>query len=226
VGRDLHLDLREVVRPGARGVRDLLIIALRDAVRSGRLPVDTVLPPSPSLAADLGLAHNTVAEAYAELVAEGWLASRQGSGTWVVNAGRQAQPVRPRGTAGLPTHNLMPGSPDVSAFPRSQWLASARRALLTSTPMVCRWTPHGAPRYWPGPGGRAATCSRTTTTASSATTGNPSARCKASIPTASHTLARSAKPCRRCSGLDGASRRSRRRRDQRRRRAAVLRQRN
>ena len=44
-----------------------------------------MLPPSRILAADLGLARNTVAEAYADLVAEGWLASRQGAGTWVVN---------------------------------------------------------------------------------------------------------------------------------------------
>lgn len=131
-GRDLHLDLQEVVRPGARGVRDLLITALRDAVRSGRLTTDTVLPPSRSLAADLGLSRNTVAEAYAELVEEGWLASRQGSGTWVVDTGRQALPPRPRGTPGVPKHNLMPGSPDVSAFPRSQWLASARRSLTAA----------------------------------------------------------------------------------------------
>ncbi|MDT5138283.1 MAG: GntR family transcriptional regulator / MocR family aminotransferase, partial [Mycobacterium sp.] len=68
-----------MVRPGARGVRELLITALRDAVRSGQLTVDTMLPPARSLAADLGVARNTVADAYAELVAEGWLASRQGS---------------------------------------------------------------------------------------------------------------------------------------------------
>ena len=35
--RDLHLDLREAIAPGARGARDLLLTALRDAVRSGRL---------------------------------------------------------------------------------------------------------------------------------------------------------------------------------------------
>ncbi|MDO3636785.1 GntR family transcriptional regulator, partial [Mycolicibacterium arseniciresistens] len=64
--RDLHLDLR-AVRPGTRGVRDQLIDALRDAVRSGRLAAGTMLPPSRTLAADLGLARNTVAEAYAEL---------------------------------------------------------------------------------------------------------------------------------------------------------------
>ncbi|MBO0881459.1 MAG: PLP-dependent aminotransferase family protein [Mycobacterium sp.] len=131
-GRDLHLDLRHIVRPGAHGVRDLLITALRDAVRSRRLAPGTMLPPSRSLAADLGLARNTVAEAYAELVAEGWLASRQGSGTWVVDNGRQPLPVRPRGTAGAPAHNLMPGTPDVSAFPRGQWLASTRRALTAA----------------------------------------------------------------------------------------------
>ncbi len=130
--RDLHLDLREVVKPGARGVRELLLGALRDAVRSGRLAPGVVLPPSRSLAADLGLARNTVAEAYAELVAEGWLASRQGSGTWVVDTGRQVVPARPRGTPGVPVHNLMPGVPDVSAFPRREWLASTRRALTAA----------------------------------------------------------------------------------------------
>jgi GntR family transcriptional regulator / MocR family aminotransferase len=145
-GRDLHLDLREAVRPGARGVRELLTNALRDAVRSGRLPVDTALPPSRSLAADLGLARNTVAEAYAELVAEGWLASRQGSGTRVVNAGGQVQPVRPRGAADVPAHNLMPGSPDVSAFPRNQWLASARRSLTAAPTAALRMgDPRGRP---------------------------------------------------------------------------------
>ena len=51
-----------------------------------------MLPPSRGLAADLGLARNTVAEAYAELVAEGWLASKQGAGTWVVNTGGDAMP--------------------------------------------------------------------------------------------------------------------------------------
>src|SRR5215217_4809629 len=115
--RDLHLDLRQVVTPGARGSRELLLTALRDAVRSGRLSPGTMLPPSRSLATDLGLARNTVAEAYAELVAEGWLASRQGAGTWVVNASGTGVPPRPRGMAAVPTHNLMPGSPDVSEFP-------------------------------------------------------------------------------------------------------------
>ncbi|MCW2516361.1 MAG: GntR family transcriptional regulator [Mycobacterium sp.] len=130
--RDLHLDLRGAITPGARGARELLITALRDAARSGRLASGTMLPPSRTLASDLGLARNTVAEAYAELVAEGWLASRQGAGTWVVDAAANPLPTRPRGTPGVPTHDFMPGSPDVSAFPRTAWLASTRRALTAA----------------------------------------------------------------------------------------------
>src|SRR5215469_12220489 len=76
-GLDVHLDLSGS-RPRAR-----LESALRDAVRSGRLAAGSALPSSRSLARDLGVARNTVAQAYAQLVAEGWLSARHGSGTWV-----------------------------------------------------------------------------------------------------------------------------------------------
>ncbi|MBK3538777.1 winged helix-turn-helix transcriptional regulator, partial [Streptomyces sp. MBT67] len=71
LGSDLPLELS-----GTGNRRALLMDALREAVRSGRLAPGTRLPPYRSLAADLGLARNTVADAYAELVAEGWLAAR------------------------------------------------------------------------------------------------------------------------------------------------------
>ncbi|CAN5126958.1 PLP-dependent aminotransferase family protein [soil metagenome] len=147
---DLHLDLRDAITPGARGVRDTLLTALREAVRSGRLAAGTTLPPSRTLAGDLGLARNTVADVYAELVAEGWLASRQGAGTWVVDSehlkrDRQA-PARPRGALGVPTHNLLPGSGDVSQFPRAEWLASTRRALNSAPTEALRMgDPRGRP---------------------------------------------------------------------------------
>jgi GntR family transcriptional regulator / MocR family aminotransferase len=144
--RDLHLDLREVITPGARGARELLLTALRDAVRSGRLAPGSVLPPSRNLATDLGLSRNTVAEAYAELVAEGWLASRQGAGTWVLNHGGAQTPARPRGVRVAPTHNLMPGTPDVAEFPRTAWLASTKRALSTAPTEALRMgDPRGTP---------------------------------------------------------------------------------
>ncbi|MFF5312317.1 MocR-like pyridoxine biosynthesis transcription factor PdxR [Streptomyces massasporeus] len=129
IGSDLHLEL---TGPGGR--RAALIRALREAVRSGRLAPGTRLPPYRSLAADLGVARNTVADAYAELVAEGWLTARQGSGTRVAE---RAEPLRPAARvpkkapprARGPRHDLMQGTPDVSAFPRTAWLASYRRAL-------------------------------------------------------------------------------------------------
>lgn len=127
--RDLHLELRTRIEPGSRTAREQLITALREGIRTGGLSTETRLPPSRTLASDLGLARNTVAEAYAELVAEGWLASRQGAGTWVARATTPRPAPRPRRIPATPRHNLMPGSPDVSEFPRSAWLASARRAI-------------------------------------------------------------------------------------------------
>src|SRR5580700_7229113 len=76
-GLDLHLELA-----GPR-VRVALEEALRQAVQTGRLAAGTRLPASRTLAADLGIARNTVADAYGQLVAEGWLTARQGSGTRV-----------------------------------------------------------------------------------------------------------------------------------------------
>jgi GntR family transcriptional regulator/MocR family aminotransferase len=145
-GTDLYLDLSQTVRAGRRGTRDQLIRALRDAVRSGGLTAGTRLPPSRSLAADLHLARNTVAEAYAELVAEGWLASRQGAGTWVVQDRAEPAPAPPRGGPSIPAHNLMPGSGNVAAFPRQAWLASARRALTNAPTEALRTgDPRGRP---------------------------------------------------------------------------------
>ncbi|MEW1792660.1 MULTISPECIES: PLP-dependent aminotransferase family protein [Streptomyces] len=130
VGADLHLELR------GPGLRTGLMDALREAVRTGRLTPGSRLPSSRTLAADLGMARNTVADAYAELVAEGWLTARQGSGTRVARraaprtpepSGPPARPVRRR-----PTHNLRAGTPDLGSFPRAEWLAASRRALTAA----------------------------------------------------------------------------------------------
>ncbi|MFC8514107.1 PLP-dependent aminotransferase family protein [Streptomyces sp. NPDC057257] len=128
-GVDLHLE------PTGAGVRRGLTDALREAVRTGRLAPGTRLPSSRTLAADLGIARNTVADAYADLVAEGWLTARQGSGTRVSERTvvPPANPApRPRAHS-RPAYNLIPGTPDLTTFPRAEWLKAARRAL-TSAP--------------------------------------------------------------------------------------------
>jgi GntR family transcriptional regulator / MocR family aminotransferase len=129
-GLDVHLDLSGS-RPRAR-----LESALRDAVRSGRLAAGTALPSSRSLARDLGVARNTVSQAYAQLVAEGWLSARHGSGTWVAERAGQLAAARSPASGGAaargPRYDLRPGTPDLTAFPRATWLAAARKALATA----------------------------------------------------------------------------------------------
>ena len=123
-GVDLHLDLK-----GSR-VRAALEAALRDAIAGGRLQPGTRLPSSRALAADLGIARNTVAEAYGQLAAEGWLTALRGSGTRVAQrAAELLPPTRAEQSAIRFRYDLRPGSPDLAAFPRSAWLAASRRAL-------------------------------------------------------------------------------------------------
>jgi GntR family transcriptional regulator/MocR family aminotransferase len=142
-GLDLHLDL-----PASR-VRAGLEAALRDAVRDGRLGPGARLPPSRALAADLGIARNSVAEAYSQLVAEGWLTARTGSGTWVTPhrpRPRRAPAAIPAETA-PPRYDLRPGVPDLGEFPRRAWLAAARAALSAAPDHVLGYPdPRGLPQ--------------------------------------------------------------------------------
>ena len=125
-GLDLHVDL------DPHRVRESLERALRDAVRSGRLPSGTLLPPSRALAADLGVARATVVDAYGQLVAEGWLDARQGSGTRVAAVGAP-EPGRHRDRVASPAntpYDFRAGRPDVSSFPRTEWVSAVRQVLL------------------------------------------------------------------------------------------------
>ena len=123
-GVDLHVDAS-----GPR-VRAALERGLRDAVRSGRLAPGTRLPSSRSLARDLGLSRNTIAGAYGQLVAEGWLEGKQGSGTRVASHPSAAPPAPSAPPPGAEARfDLRPGRPDLAAFPQQAWLAAARRAL-------------------------------------------------------------------------------------------------
>jgi GntR family transcriptional regulator / MocR family aminotransferase len=138
---DLHLDLT-----GSR-VREALERALRDAVRTGRLAPGLQLPSSRALAADLGIARNTVADTYGQLVAEGWLTARQGAHTRVADrspAEEAATTTAP--LASRPQYDLRAGSPDTAAFPRAAWLAATRRALTAAPAEALGYTdPQGRP---------------------------------------------------------------------------------
>src|ERR1051326_8459159 len=98
-----------------------LVAGLRDGIRAGRIAGGTVLPPSRQLAAELRVSRGIVVEAYQQLVAEGYLLSRVGSGTRVAEGlvAAPADRVEESGHTGLPSvprYDLTPGSPDLSLF--------------------------------------------------------------------------------------------------------------
>ncbi|GAA4604024.1 GntR family transcriptional regulator/MocR family aminotransferase [Actinoplanes octamycinicus] len=129
-GLDLHLGIDRV-----RGLRAGLEDALRTAVRDGRLAAGDRLPSSRALAQELGVARGTVTQVYEQLTAEGYLTSRARSGV------RIAPRPRPESTVSVPAvspcpplpggFDLRPGFPDLSMFPRREWLAATRHVLRT-----------------------------------------------------------------------------------------------
>ncbi|MEU8102442.1 PLP-dependent aminotransferase family protein [Nonomuraea muscovyensis] len=115
------------------GIAGQIAVALRDAVRHGRLEPGRRLPASRDLAADLGVSRGVVVEAYEQLVAEGFLVSRVGSGTHVAPAAARTPASSPATTAPTGADRTFYGhratSPDLGHFPRERWLASLRHAV-------------------------------------------------------------------------------------------------
>ncbi len=62
-----------------------LVGQTRQEIRSGQLPAGTRLPATRMLAADLGVSRNVIVAAFDELISEGYLEGRVGSGTYVTD---------------------------------------------------------------------------------------------------------------------------------------------
>jgi GntR family transcriptional regulator/MocR family aminotransferase len=125
-GPDLHVALASL-GPRHAALED----AVRGAIREGRLAAGTRLPSTRALAGDLGLSRGTVVEAFAQLVAEGYLDARHGAGTWVADlslaAATAARPLeRPRRA---PRFSFSPGLPDLTSFPQAAWTSALRQGL-------------------------------------------------------------------------------------------------
>ena len=124
------MDLFLAVQPG-KSKRVQIEQQLRDGIRSGRLRGGMALPPSRTLAADLGVSRGVVVDAYAQLTAEGYLLARPRAGTRVsegmttVNQGggevaERLPPIR---------YEMRSGTPDPAAFPRRAWQSATVHAL-------------------------------------------------------------------------------------------------
>lgn len=104
--------------------------ALRDHIRSGRLPVGSRLPSSRALATELGVSRGVVLEAYSQLTAEGYLVSSQGATTRVAFVPAAERPPIPARELDAPhRYRFDPFLPDLGAFPRAAWLRSTRAAI-------------------------------------------------------------------------------------------------
>lgn len=93
--------------------------ALRKYILEGRLEAEANLPGSRILAQHLGIGRNTVLSAYDQLLAEGYVATRSGSGTFVLPRLKQPKPFRRQ------------------ALPHPRQL-SRRGELIASQPQPCR----------------------------------------------------------------------------------------
>lgn len=106
--------------------------SIRDAITRGDLLPGARLPATRELAAELGIARNTVVAAIDDLVAEGVLEARPRAGTFVARRTISAHPADTTVPEVRPTFDLRPGRPEHGSFPAARWLAATRRA--TSSP--------------------------------------------------------------------------------------------
>jgi len=133
---ELAIDLD---RSGGDPLHRQIEASIRRRIRSGAMPAGVALPPTRALAAELGVTRGVVVEAYAQLVAEGYLTSRSGGYTQVAPAAAAAPPAAAPGPGRpAPLRPVRPvvdfgyGRGNVAAFPRATWLRSVRRVLTES----------------------------------------------------------------------------------------------
>jgi GntR family transcriptional regulator / MocR family aminotransferase len=103
-----------------------LYLLLRGAILSGRLPPGSQLPSTRTLAHELSLSRNTMLSAINQLLAEGYLNARQGSGTFVADTLPDSLP------AGLPTPTQR-RAPASSLDPQRRHLSTRGKTLTRSS---------------------------------------------------------------------------------------------
>jgi GntR family transcriptional regulator / MocR family aminotransferase len=122
---------------------------LRAAAGDGRLRSGDRLPSTRALAKQLKVSRTVTAAAYEQLHAEGWIAGRHGSGTYVTTeppGSVRTQPKRTRSAAAeRVTVDLTPGSPWSGGIDRAAWRRAWRAAA--DVPPLPRPERAGLPAY-------------------------------------------------------------------------------
>ncbi|MFI5609419.1 PLP-dependent aminotransferase family protein [Amycolatopsis sp. NPDC051903] len=125
--------------------------ALREAAAGGHLRGGDRLPSTRALAERLRVSRTVTSAAYEQLHAEGWIAGRHGSGTYVTTPPtRAAASVSPAGslvaeTEAAPFLDLTPGTPWAAGLDRAAW-RRAWRAAADPDPLI-RAHRAGLPEY-------------------------------------------------------------------------------
>lgn len=120
--------------PGSLAVQ--LSTRVRDLLLNGGLTRGERLPSSRALAADLGVSRSVTEQAYEQLVAEGWLETRQGAGTYVASQGATpARVVRTRLIpAPAPLVRLDTGTPWIDPRHAAGWRRAWREVSAATPP--------------------------------------------------------------------------------------------
>ncbi|WP_421702437.1 PLP-dependent aminotransferase family protein [Aliiroseovarius sp.] len=130
----------EIDRDQSMPVFEQVCSGIRERIVSGRLSAGTRLPPTRGFATEVGVSRSTIVTAYEQLVAEGYLTSRQGSGYTVCDLGGVELPTsRPTPAAkpgrpprSLPVRAFQAGRPDMRLFPHRQWAKTVARICRTA----------------------------------------------------------------------------------------------
>ncbi len=123
---------------------------IHDRILSGELKAGQRLPATRELAASLQVSRNVVLQAYDQLLAEGYIEGRQGSGTYVAPGTYLEQaPAEPPTSSFELTHipeatetaiiDFRSGVPALEHFPRKLWAQLTKR--------VCETTPNSLLGY-------------------------------------------------------------------------------
>lgn len=118
--------------------------SIRDSIRSGEYPVGKKLPSIRAMATELGVARNTIDSAYKQLVVEGYVKSRQGSGYVVQDVSahlankpcsKGASPAHlesPDPCRGGCTYDFLYGDLHCDVFPVDEWRRLANEVLTSA----------------------------------------------------------------------------------------------
>ncbi|HET6451074.1 MAG TPA: PLP-dependent aminotransferase family protein [Spirochaetia bacterium] len=134
----------DIDRRGAEPLTRQITDRLREMVQSGELAPGARLVSTRRLAGELDVSRNVVLEAFDQLLAEGYLEARAGSGTYVARGARftpREIPDLSRIASGRfrPFHSdivdFRSGLPDLARFPLHTWMRLSRQVWSRLTPL-------------------------------------------------------------------------------------------